>query len=49
VRIREVQLLEPALQDHLFVQVVYTRHGMMGVHAHAGHEDSAQDGEASDS
>jgi hypothetical protein len=25
------KLLEPALEDHLFVQVVHTRHSMMGL------------------
>ena len=31
VRIRKVQLLEPALEDHLFIQVVHASHGMMGL------------------
>ncbi len=31
VRIHKVQLLEPTLQHHLFIQVVHTRHGMMGL------------------
>jgi hypothetical protein len=49
VGIREVQLFEAALKDHLFIEVVDTRHGMMGVHANASDEDSAQDDESSDS
>ena len=42
VRIREVQLLEPALEDDLFVQVVHTRHGMMGLESDADHQEASQ-------
>jgi hypothetical protein len=49
VRIRKVQLLEPALQDHLFVQVVHACHGMVGVHGDAGHQESAEYKESSGS
>ncbi len=42
VRIRKVQLLEPALQDYLFIQVVHARHGMMGLEPGADHQESAQ-------
>jgi hypothetical protein len=49
VRIREVQLLERPLQDHLFIEVVYTGHGVMGVDPNPGHQNSAQNDESSNS
>jgi hypothetical protein len=41
VRICEVQLLEPALEDHLFIQVVYTRYGMMSLQRGTDHKEYA--------
>ena len=54
VRICKIQLLEHALEDHLFVQVVHTRHGMMGLQGDAGydkadHQESAHYKESSGS
>ena len=40
VWIREVQLLEPALQDDLLVEVVHPRHGMMGLQGAASERDT---------
>src|SRR5262245_34901506 len=37
VRIGEIQLLELSNEDHLFVQVVDTRHCMMGLQRDAGY------------
>ena len=42
MRIDEVQLLELAHEDHLFIQVVHARHGMMGLHRDAGDEESTE-------
>ena len=36
-------------QDHLFVQVVHARHGMMGFRPGADHQESAQDDKSSES
>src|SRR6185503_5681605 len=49
VRVREVQLLEPALQDDLFIQVVDARHGMVGADRDAGSQEGAQDDQSSES
>jgi hypothetical protein len=42
VWICEIQFFEPALEDHLFVQVVHTRDRMMGLQGNAGYDKAGQ-------